>query len=138
MVSNKWPRGSVTALQAPSAPHSPATLGCLQCDTLGPHRALTYHVIAKEPIVVILPSDHRPAEEREIDTTALEGETLIGFSDLALVRRAVADGYLRGNGVDLTPSHRIENFAAGLSLVASIRGVALLPAYIEPLLLDRS
>ena len=35
MVSNKSPSGSVTALQAPSALHSPATLGCHQCDTLG-------------------------------------------------------------------------------------------------------
>jgi hypothetical protein len=35
MESNKSPRGSVTALQAPSAPHSPATLGCHQSDTLG-------------------------------------------------------------------------------------------------------
>ena len=37
-------------------------------------------------------------------------------------------------GVDLTPSLRIEYFATGLSLVSSIRGVALLPAYVEPLL----
>jgi LysR family hca operon transcriptional activator len=99
-----------------------------------PRQDVTYDVIAKEPIVVILPSDHRLATESEIDPKALEGEKLVGFSDVALVLRAVVEGYLRQKGVDLTPSHRIENFATGLSLVASIRGVALLPAYVEPLL----
>jgi LysR family hca operon transcriptional activator len=99
-----------------------------------PQPDVTYHVIMKEPIVVILPSDHRLAEESEIDPKALEGETLIGFSDIAFVLRAVVESYMREKGVDLTPSHRIENFATGLSLVASIRGVALLPAYVEALL----
>ena len=42
--------------------------------------------------------------------------------------------YLREKDVDLMPSHRIDNLAAGLSLAASVRGVTLLPAYVEPLL----
>lgn len=106
-------------------------LGFLRAE---PKPDVTYQVIAKEPIVVILPSDHPLAEESEIDPKALESETLIGFSDIAVVLRTVVEGYLRENGVDVTPSHRIENFATGLSLVSSIRGVALLPAYVEPLL----
>ena len=32
------------------------------------------------------------------------------------------------------PSHHIDNFAMGISLVASTRGIALLPTYVEPLL----
>ena len=99
-----------------------------------PKPDVTYHVIAKEPIVVILPSDHRLAKEQEIDPKALAGETLVGFSDVAIVLRTVVESYLRDRGVELTPSHRIGNFATALSLVASIRGVALLPAYVEPLL----
>ena len=99
-----------------------------------PQHDVTYQVIMKEPIVVILPSDHRLAEQSEIDPKALEGETLIGFSDIAIVLRTIVENYLREKGVDLTPSHRIENFATGLSLVASIRGVALLPTYVEALL----
>jgi LysR family hca operon transcriptional activator len=99
-----------------------------------PKPDVTYRVIAKEPLVVILPSDHRLAGAGAIDPKALQGETLIGFSDVPHVLRTVVEGYLRGQGVVLTPSHRIENFAMGLSLVASTRGVALLPAYVEPLL----
>jgi LysR family hca operon transcriptional activator len=97
-----------------------------------PH--VTYQVIAKEALVVILPSDHRLAEDREIDPKALEGENFVGFSDVPHVLREVVERYLVEKGVDLTPSHRIDNFAMGLSLVASTRGVALLPAYVEPLL----
>ena len=99
-----------------------------------PKPDVIYQVIAKEPLVVILPSDHRLAEQREIDAKSLEGETLIGFSDVPHVLRKVMEEYLREKGVNLTPSHRIDNFAMGLSLVASTRGVALLPAYVEPLL----
>ena len=40
-----------------------------------PKPDVTYQVIAKEPIVVILPSDHTLAEAKEIDPKALEGET---------------------------------------------------------------
>ena len=95
---------------------------------------VTFVTIAKEPIVVVLPSDHPLAEESEIDPEALKGESLVGFSDFAIVLREVVEGYLRGKGVALTPSHRVENPATVLSLVASLRGVALMPAYIEALL----
>ncbi len=95
---------------------------------------VTFVTIAKEPIVVVLPSDHPLAEESEIDPEALKGESLVGFSDFAIVLREVVEGYLLGKGVALTPSHRVENPATVLSLVASLRGVALMPAYIEALL----
>jgi LysR family hca operon transcriptional activator len=95
---------------------------------------VTYRVIAKEPLVAILPSDHRLALQAEVDPHELEGETFVGFSDVPHVLRDVVDAYLRRNGVELTPSHHIDNFAMGMSLVASTRGVALLPAYVEPLL----
>ena len=50
------------------------------------------------------------------------------------VLRAVVDDYLHRSSVALTPAFRIDNFAMGLSLVASTRAIALLPAYVEPLL----
>ena len=40
---------------------------------------LEYQLVAKEPLVVILPSDH-PLAEREIDPHDLVGETFIGIS----------------------------------------------------------
>lgn len=99
-----------------------------------PRPDVTYQVVAREPLVVILPSDHRLAAEQSIDPKALEGEVFVGFSDVPHVLRDVVDRYLRTQGVDLTPDHHIDNFAMGISLVASTRGVALLPAYVQPLL----
>ncbi|WP_284947756.1 LysR substrate-binding domain-containing protein [Acidisoma cladoniae] len=46
----------------------------------------------------------------------------------------MVEGYLAQKGIALTPSHRVENVATVLSLVASLRGVALMPAYVEALL----
>jgi LysR family hca operon transcriptional activator len=99
-----------------------------------PRPDVSYQVIAAEPLVAILSSDHRLAAQAEIDPHDLEGEVFVGFSDVPHVLRGVVDDYLRCNGVDLDPSHRIDNFAMGISLVASTRGIALLPAYVEPLL----
>jgi LysR family hca operon transcriptional activator len=99
-----------------------------------PRPDVTYQTVAQEPLVVILPSDHRLAAEQSIDPRALEGEVFVGFSDVPHVLRDVVDRYLREQGVALTPDHHIDNFAMGMSLVASTRGVALLPAYVQPLL----
>jgi LysR family hca operon transcriptional activator len=99
-----------------------------------PRPNVTYQIIAKEPLVAILPSDHRLAGGTEVEPADLIGESLIGFSDVPHVLRDVVDDYLRQQGVEIVPSHRIDNFAMGISLVASTRGIALLPAYVEPLL----
>lgn len=99
-----------------------------------PRPDVTYQVIAKEPLVVILPSDHRLAEEEAVDPRELAAERFVGFSDVPHVLRAVVEDYFRDSGLEITPSHQIDNFAMGISLVASTRGVALLPTYVEPLL----
>jgi LysR family transcriptional regulator, hca operon transcriptional activator len=99
-----------------------------------PRPDVTYRVIAKEPLVAVLPSSHPLAAHKEVDPRDLTGETFIGFSDIPHVLRDVVDAYLRKRHVHLTPSHHIDNFAVGISLVASTGGVALLPAYVEPLL----
>ena len=99
-----------------------------------PRPDVSYQVIAAEPLVAILSSDHRLAVQEEIDPHDLEGEEFVGFSDVPHVLRAVVDDYLRLAGVALEPSHHIDNFAMGVAIVASTRSVALLPAYVEPLL----
>lgn len=125
----------VTSLYSPdlgdALQNGEVDLGFLRVE---PRPDVTYQVIAREPLVAILSSDHRLAANAEIDPRDLAGEIFVGFSDIPHVLRGVVDAYLERNGVDLTPSHRIDNFAMGISLVASTRGVALLPAYVEPLL----
>lgn len=90
---------------------------------------LAFRRLGVEPLVLVLPSDHRLAGESAVDLADLAGEPYIGFSDTPRVLRGIIDAYLAGRGLDLQPAQRIDNFAMGLSLVASTRGFAILPAY---------
>lgn len=92
---------------------------------------LEYRVVATEPLVVFLPSDHRLAEHKAIDPHDLVGETFIGISEIPRVLRAVVSDYLKRTGIELTPHLEIDNFAMAISLVASTRGIALLPTSAE-------
>lgn len=92
---------------------------------------LNYISVAKERFVVIMPSDHRLAEGADIDVRDLAGEVFIGASDIAYPMRLAIENYLTASGLDITPSHRIHNLTMAMSLIASTRGVALLPAYAE-------
>jgi LysR family hca operon transcriptional activator len=96
-----------------------------------PKPDLEYKIVAKEPLVVILPSDHPLAKHKAIDPHDLVGETFIGISEIPRVLRAIIDDYLKRTGIELTPHLEIDNFAMAISLVASTRGVALLPASAE-------
>src|SRR6266436_2423911 len=59
----------------------------------------------------------------------LAGETFISVSKTAPVLRVVIDDYLKRLNLDIKPDHEVDNLAMAMSLVASTRGVALLPAY---------
>src|SRR6266566_6175118 len=92
---------------------------------------LAYKLVAKEPIVVILPSDHPLAEHKAINPHDLVGETFIGVSSMPRVLRGVVGDYLKRSGIEIVPHLEIDNYAMAISLVASTRGVALLPASAE-------
>jgi LysR family hca operon transcriptional activator len=92
---------------------------------------LEYKLVAEEPLVVVLPSDHPLAEREAIDPHDLVGETFIGISAVPLVLRAVVSDYLQRCGIAIAPHLEIDNFAMAVSLVASTRGVALLPVSAE-------
>jgi len=55
----------------------------------------------------------------------------VNVSDTAPVLRAVIDNYLKRLGINITPAHEADHLAMGISLIASTRGVALLPAYAQ-------
>jgi LysR family hca operon transcriptional activator len=92
---------------------------------------LEFKLVAKEPLVVVLPSDHRLAARAAVDPHDLIGETFIGISHVPRVLRTVIRDYLERTGIDIVPTLEIDNYAMAISLVASTRGVALLPASAE-------
>jgi LysR family hca operon transcriptional activator len=92
---------------------------------------LTYKTVAQESLVVILPGDHALATEKEIDVQDLAEQIFIGVSNTApSLQRVIAD-YLNDAGLDIRPDHTADNLAMAMSLVASTRGIALLPAYAQ-------
>jgi LysR family transcriptional regulator, hca operon transcriptional activator len=44
-------------------------------------------------------------------------------------KRGAIDNYLKQSGVKITPVHAADHVTMGMSLIASTRGVGLLPAY---------
>jgi LysR family transcriptional regulator, hca operon transcriptional activator len=99
-----------------------------------PDYDLTYQVVDREPLIVLMPSDHRLTAKQAIHPRELVGEIFIGGSNKAGVLRAVTEDYLRRSGVDLKLDHGVDNMAMAMSLVASTRGLALMPAYAKNLM----
>src|SRR5271156_5593056 len=90
---------------------------------------LTFVPVAQEALVVLMPSDHRLTALDEIDPNAFVGEIFISGSRKAGVLRKVTEDFLKRSSVDITPTHGVDNIAMAISLVASTRGLSLMPAY---------
>jgi LysR family hca operon transcriptional activator len=92
---------------------------------------LAFRLLVKEPLMVVLPSDHRLAALKAISPRDLVGETFVAVSSTAPVLRTIIDKYLKRSGVDITPDHEADHLSMGMSLIASTGGVGLLPAYAQ-------
>jgi LysR family hca operon transcriptional activator len=95
---------------------------------------LKYHVVDSEPLIVLMPSDHRFTARSCVSPDALVGEIFIGGSNKAGVLHAVTEDYFHRSGLDIKFDHGVDNLAMAISLVASTRGVALMPEYAKNLL----
>jgi LysR family transcriptional regulator, hca operon transcriptional activator len=104
---------------------------------------LEFRTLVEESFEVFLPSNHPLAAKDAIDIQDIAGETFISVSGTALsisgkqpaLRRAI-DRYLKDNGVEIRPSHEVDNLGGVMSLIPSTRGIALLPLYAKALLPD--
>src|SRR2546427_4263735 len=88
---------------------------------------LAFRRLVKEPLMVVLPSDHSLAALKAINPRDLVDETFVAVSDTAPVLRRVIDNYLKRSAVNITPTHEADHLAMGMSLIASTGGVGLLP-----------
>jgi LysR family hca operon transcriptional activator len=95
---------------------------------------LTFKFLIKEPLVAVLPKNHRLAAHKEIKPQDLAAETYITPTRVAPVLKAVIDGYAAKSGITLKPDYDAENLSSAMSLVASTGGVTLLPLYAQNLL----
>ena len=95
---------------------------------------LEYHVVAQDPLVMLMPSDHHLASRETIRAEDIVGEPFIGLDNKASKLRGVTDDYLKQHGISVSPTHGVDNLAMAMSLVASTRGIALMPSYAKNLL----
>ena len=93
--------------------------------------SLDFRLLTQEPLVVVLASDHALANRPVIGPEDLRGEVFINVSNTAPALRRVIDGYLENSGLNIKADHEVDNLAMAVSMVASTRGVALLPIYAE-------
>jgi len=95
---------------------------------------LAFKFLIKEPLVAVLPSDHRLAARKAIRPRDIVGETFIRPTKAAPALKVVIDAYAARSGISLTSDYEAENLSMAISLVASTRGISLLPLYARNLL----
>jgi LysR family hca operon transcriptional activator len=96
---------------------------------------LSFKLLRREPLLVLMPVDHRLAAQKNIRLKDILDETLIGVPKATSpVLRSVTDEYAALNGVNLTPHHEVDNLSMVFSLIASTKGVGLFPLYARNLL----
>ena len=90
---------------------------------------LEYRLVAREPIEVVMPSDHRLARQDKVTIEQIAKEPFIHMSATAPVFRQVIDDFFREHGLTAKSEQKIDNLGMAMSLVASTRALTLLPAY---------
>ncbi len=90
---------------------------------------LCFRRVATEPLFVVFPSNHRLAALEAVDLREIVGETFIIPSNTAPTLHALIADYLERSGLGIKPAHQVDHLAHAVSMVASIGGVMLLPAY---------
>jgi LysR family hca operon transcriptional activator len=96
---------------------------------------LKFKPLRKDPLIVLMPRDHALAARSSIRPQDIAGEIFIGVSPIrAPTLWAAINDYIKRVGIAVKPDHQAENLAMAISLVASTRGVCLLPLYAQNLL----
>lgn len=90
---------------------------------------LEYRLVAREPIMVVMPSDHRLARKKSVTPKEIAREPFIHMSGTAPVFRQVIDDFFARHGLSVKSEQKIDNLGMAISLVASTRALTLLPRY---------
>lgn len=90
---------------------------------------IAFKLLAREPLVAIVPAGHRLAKQRRIRPQELERETYINPARTAPVLKSVIEDYAQKVCIKLKTEYDAENLSAAVSLVASTGGITLFPQY---------
>ncbi len=95
---------------------------------------LDYRQVGEEPLVVLMPSDHPLTAREAVHPDDLRHEPFIAMADKAKVLRERVDAYLARAGVTVDVAQSVDNPTMVMSLIASLRGVTIIPAYLQNLM----
>ena len=93
-----------------------------------------FKILAKEPLIAVLPVDHRLASRKKIRPQDLAREIYVSSARTSPVLQAVIDDYATKVGISLKAKYEGENISSAMSLVASTGGISLVPIYAQNML----
>ena len=95
---------------------------------------LSFKVLAKEPLIVVLPADHRLTSRKKIRPQDLAREIYVSSARTSPVLESVIKEYASKVGITLKAGYEGENLPSAMSLVTSTGGVTLIPLYAQNML----
>ncbi|PBC07912.1 LysR family transcriptional regulator [Mesorhizobium sp. WSM3859] len=95
---------------------------------------VSFKLLAKEPLIAVLPAGHRLASHRKIRPQDLAHEVYVSSSRTSPVLHSVIQDYASKSGITLKAKYEGENISSAMSLVASTGGFTLVPLYAQNML----
>jgi LysR family transcriptional regulator, hca operon transcriptional activator len=95
---------------------------------------LSFKVLAKEPLIAVLPADHRLTSRKKIRPQDLAREIYVSSARTSPVLESVIQDYALRVGITLKAGYEGENLPSAMSLVTSTGGVTLIPLYAQNML----
>jgi LysR family transcriptional regulator, hca operon transcriptional activator len=95
---------------------------------------LSFQFLAKEPLIAVLPADHRLTSRKKIRPQDLAREIYVSSARTSPVLKSVVQDYASQVGITLKAEYEGENLSSAMSLVASTGGVTLIPLYAQNML----
>ncbi len=95
---------------------------------------LSFKLLAKEPLIAVLPADHRLTSRKKIRPQDLAREIYVSSAKIAPVLHAVIQDYASKVGITLRAEYEGDTLHSAMSLVVSTGGVTLIPLYAQNML----
>nr|WP_245474736.1 LysR substrate-binding domain-containing protein [Bradyrhizobium sp. Leo121] len=95
---------------------------------------VVFKILAKEPLIAVLPAEHRLASRKKIRPQDLAREIYVSSARTSPVLQDVIQNYAARVGITLKAKYEGENISSAMSLVASTGGISLVPLYAQNML----
>lgn len=138
MIRDEAPETEIT-LSTQSSPELALALmrGKLDVAFLRPEQqslGVSFKLLAKEPLIVVLPAGHHLASRKKIRPEDLAREIYVSSARTSPVLQSAIADYASGVGITLKARYEGENISSAMSLVSSTGGVTLVPLYAQNML----